>query len=265
MKTVKIADLKQHKRNDELPQLTKDERTGLKRLIELHGFTEAIEITKNNVILDGHNRVSIAKELNMKELPYRIIDIEEHEEFKYILDKNSSRRQMTQKKIAYLRGKLYLTTKGDGSGSKSEQIAKEDSVSEKTVRRDAKYAEDLETITSDCPNIKEKILNNEIKATKEQIQEVASLPKEEQHKILEKANDTKDLMTAYEELHGTHIKGDKVPDFRIETIKTETSMKLKKVENVLINKIKELDKKKKIHVAFEALNKKIEKILQDER
>lgn len=198
----------------------------------------------------------------MTELPIRIIDVPENEEFRYILEKNASRRQMTQKKISYLRGKLYLTKKGDGSGKKSEQIAEESGVSEKTVRRDANYAKDMEALSETDKKIKDKILNNEIKATKEDIAKVVALPKEEQKKVIEKTNETKDITTALEEIQGSHQKGDKIPNLAIETLKAETKIKLEKVEKVLINKTKEIDKKKKLHSAFQALNRKIDKILQ---
>lgn len=261
--TVKIIDLTPHPKNNELPLLSADERTGLKRLIEIHGFTDPIEITKKNVILDGHNRVDVAKEIGLTELPFRIIDIPEEEELNYIIDKNSARRQMTPKTVAYLRGKLYLHLKGDGEGKKSTQIAQEDGVSEKTVRRDAKFAKDLEEATKHAPELKDKILSNDIKATKEDISKLADLPELQQKEVLKKAEDRGEITTALEELQGTHVKGEKTPNWAEEELRVSTNDKLRTAEGILIRKLKSLEKQKKVHAAFDVLINRLEKILSN--
>jgi len=261
---IAISKLTPHARNNELPQLTDEERNGLKRLIEIYGFTDPIEITKKHVILDGHNRVSVATELGMKDLPFRIIDIEPKEEFAYILDKNSSRRQMTSKKIAYLRGKLYETKKGSG-GNASETIAKEDKVSPKTVRRDADFAKKLDDVTIDAPELKEKILNNEVKATKQDLENLVDLEPKERQEIIKKVEETKDIGKAYKELHGQGLEADKnAPNFKTETLKMDTTAKLLKIESVLVNKVKNVTAKKKLHTAFKSAIKKIESIISDD-
>ena len=81
-----IKDLKPNSKNDKLlPSLSEFEMERLKERIRKYGFTEEVEITKDDIILDGHNRINILKnnfkELGILEVPCRIIDIPEVEDF----------------------------------------------------------------------------------------------------------------------------------------------------------------------------------------
>lgn len=152
--------LKSHKSNNILPPLTQEQINSLRTLIERHGFAEPIEITSEYTILDGHNKVNICKVLGINSVSYRIIDVED--ELSYILEKDLNWRQLTKESEAYIRGKVYLEEKKKGvkgnqyieSGgghfaqkrTTSEKLEKLYNVDEKTIRRDEKYADAIDTI-----------------------------------------------------------------------------------------------------------------------
>lgn len=105
---MKISDLKENPLNKKiLPILTQDQRECLKRRIQEYGFREPVEITPENSILDGHNRIKICQELGILKVPAIIINIPLEEQEIYIIQKNFSRRQLTPEQQSILRGKIY--------------------------------------------------------------------------------------------------------------------------------------------------------------
>ena len=125
---ININELKPHPNNNKLlPTLTDIDLQRLKERILKYGFTEEIEINKNNIILDGHNRINILKkyydELKIEQVPYRIVDIPEEEENSYIISKNFDRRQLSLLMQSYLRGKYYNEVKKKlGSNQYTEKL-----------------------------------------------------------------------------------------------------------------------------------------------
>ena len=76
-------------------QLTKDQYQNIKDSIQRFGIVDPIIINKNkdrkNIIIGGHQRVKIAKRLNMKEVPCLEIDLpyEKERELNVRLNKNN--------------------------------------------------------------------------------------------------------------------------------------------------------------------------------
>lgn len=170
--SISIDKLKIHPKNNKiLPKLNDNEKKRLKKRIKQYGFNEPIEITKNKVILDGNYRIEILREykseLNIDRVPYKVIDIDEGDEVKYIVEKNSDRRQLSPLVLSYLRGKRYNEIKSkqggtganqfnknkqsdqnDHSAKSSEKVADKFGVSSPTIRRDAEFSNNIDLICS---------------------------------------------------------------------------------------------------------------------
>jgi len=175
---IEISKLKENELNKILPQLTSEQYSGLKERIRAHGYgKEPVEITSDNVLLDGHNRIRICRELGIERVPYVVIDVDDHE--KYIIEKNYFRRQLNAEQQDYLRGKTYLAKKKEvGAPQENEhaaknkctkvvhlntrqEIAKQYDVSEQTIVNNAKFAEAIDTIADVAPEVSHKILARE--------------------------------------------------------------------------------------------------------
>jgi len=77
----------------------------LKEDIKQNGIKVDLHITKDNTILCGHQRWEIAKEIDLKEVPVKIINIKDNEIEEYVIKDNLLRRQLTEEQKAplYLR------------------------------------------------------------------------------------------------------------------------------------------------------------------
>ena len=77
-----------------IPSLTKDEYNELKQSIQENGLWEPITLNQKKVILDGHNRFKICKELNV--IPRFSIRVFEDplDEKLYVIDSNLIRRHL---------------------------------------------------------------------------------------------------------------------------------------------------------------------------
>ena len=81
-----------------LPPLTAEEYEELKRSIQSEGIRERLLVWKERgILVDGHNRYKICKELGVKLPPVREKSFKDKEEVKlWILDNQAGRRNMTQ-------------------------------------------------------------------------------------------------------------------------------------------------------------------------
>jgi len=161
----------------------------LKEDIKQNGIKVDLHITKNNTILCGHQRWEIAKELGLKKIPIKIINIDENDEKKvkeYVIKDNLLRRQLTREQQGILRatlsivfetpriGMIYNKFSSPESGHENkerddvlEKTARETGVSKSTIALDRKYTE----IIRKSPELKKKkfseVINNyEIKEDK---------------------------------------------------------------------------------------------------
>lgn len=129
----------------------------------------------NGVVVDGYNRLAIANSLGM-EVPVRIVGFDSRDEAKEWVARNQlGRRNLTEAKRQYCIGLLYNNAKqGHGGDRKSsghsdhliqktaEAVAKEQGVSEKTVRRAGEFAESVDVVESAIPGTKEQALAGQI-------------------------------------------------------------------------------------------------------
>ena len=160
----------------------------LKEDISQNGIKVDLHVTKSNTILCGHQRWEIAKEIGLKTIPVKIINIDETDTKKvkeYVIKDNLLRRHLSTEQQYYLVAILHEVNKiGSGGDRKSEDFtenqkskndtfdsyektAKDTGLSRATVARAIKFHD----ITNKSPELKKKkvteVLNNyEIKDDK---------------------------------------------------------------------------------------------------
>lgn len=169
---------------DFIVPLSKEEYSQLEENIIEQGCRDQLivwETEKGDILIDGHNRLSICRKHN---LPFktRNLKFSDKEEVKlWILNNQLGRRNLTPDQLSYYRGLKYLSVKKDRGGyenvkskgqkdiSTSERLAEEFKVSESTIKRDAKFTQGLDIIGNSNPALKLKILNGEVKVNKSDI------------------------------------------------------------------------------------------------
>lgn len=129
-----------------------------------------------SVLVDGYNRYSIASALDI-DVPLRFVVFADRAAVKSWIARNQlGRRNIGPEKAAYCRGILYAETKrpvGENQHSRlgqnvpptartSQPIAEQFGVSEKTIRRDAEFAEAVDTLEEIAPGTREKALAGEL-------------------------------------------------------------------------------------------------------
>jgi hypothetical protein len=172
-----------------IPPLSAEERQQLEEnIIEHGGARDPLVVWAKSgklTLLDGHNRYEICTRLD---LPFDIHELrfKARDEAEDWIDRNQlGRRNLDSRQMSLLRGRRYnRTKKGHGergpektgqnvqSFSTAEYLAAEHGVDEKTIRRDGKFAEAVETL-----GIEREIVAGEIDAPKHAIVAAAqSLP-----------------------------------------------------------------------------------------
>jgi hypothetical protein len=140
------------------------------------------------VLIDGHNRYGICKEFgitfNVQLLSFNSMKaVKEH-----MIDLQLGRRNLNAQQASYLRGLRYNTEKNsvaenlqvgkdeivaqsdlfnENKITTAERLAKEYNVGEKTIRRDAAFAEGLDKLT---PTLRNEVLSGKRKIEKSKIQ-----------------------------------------------------------------------------------------------
>lgn len=117
--------------------LSKQDYSSLKLDIEKNGIKTELHITKNKMILCGHQRWNIAKELEIMEVPCKIIDIDEKDNFKikeYIIIDNLLRRHLTtEQKYSCIAELSKLYEEGRGIFGKGRPKSEEDKLSSSII------------------------------------------------------------------------------------------------------------------------------------
>lgn len=63
-------------------EISEESLKALKKSIEEFGFVEPIVVNKDMTVIGGHQRLKVAIELNMNEVPCNVIDVDKHIEMK---------------------------------------------------------------------------------------------------------------------------------------------------------------------------------------
>ena len=199
--------------------LANDEKALLEKNIVHDGCRDALVIWKEeDILLDGHNRYEICTKHKL-EYKTKAISLPDRAAALDWIDSNQlGRRNLSPDMMRLLRGRLYNRTapeqgkrndltsdQNDTKLQRADRIAKQSGVSAATVKRDAKFAKDIEekpelmqAIRNRVPikKIEKEIRTQEIKKERDKIAEKGSKLKTSEKYRIEKA-DIKKWNTPY--------------------------------------------------------------------
>lgn len=184
--------------------LKEDEYSTLEKQLIRDGCLDTLKVWDRDgelVLLDGHNRFKICKEAGMPEPDTTTIDINNLDEaIIWIIDNQRGRRNATKEQLDYNSGRRYQSAKrleairddegkfatGDpqgrndltGDNATAKKQAASEGLGEKTVRRNAKFAEGIDTIREHNPELATGILSSKTPLNKSDVEEVVNLAQE---------------------------------------------------------------------------------------
>lgn len=166
-----------------LTPLTKEEFDGLERQLldgkhVDHGVVAVLD--NKDILADGHNRNAICIKHGL-EFPIRRKHFDSREGLlQWVIDNQLGRRNLSAERIAYYRGKEYMSKKKDGPGRPdnaakvaalpegrvAEQVASKHGVSPRTVHNDAEFAEAVDALP---PPAKQSVLAGDSGLSKKEV------------------------------------------------------------------------------------------------
>jgi hypothetical protein len=173
-----------------VPPPTKDERARLEASLLEEGCRSPLAVWKGrNVLLDGHERLALCRRYG---LPFRTVEIplpDRDAARRWVVANQLARRNLAPEAVIYLRGKLYEATRHQGrrtdrtcgqnvhkSGSTARQMAADQGVDEKTIRRNAGFARAVDAIAGNCgEEAKHAILSGRSGLTRKRVEEIARM------------------------------------------------------------------------------------------
>ncbi len=184
-----------------IPPLSKDELAHLEESLLLIGCREPLIVWKEkNILLDGHNRLSICRKHG---IPFKVdaVEIPDREAAERFIVKNQlGRRNLSPEAASYLRGKRYVTEKSSHGGDRSKEkatdqndrldtakrLAEEYKVGEATIRRDSRFAAAVDGIAENCgEKAKHSILGRDPGLSRGIVLRLAKMKPKEQQKFME--------------------------------------------------------------------------------
>lgn len=108
MVIIEIDKLKEYKFNkDFFDDLGKGDYQALKKDIEKYGIKTELHVLPDYTVICGHQRLLVANELGLKEVPCKVIDLKDENEIKeYVIKDNLLRRHLEPEQQALLYGAL---------------------------------------------------------------------------------------------------------------------------------------------------------------
>ncbi|MDI1450807.1 hypothetical protein [Polyangium sp. 6x1] len=183
-----------------IPRLSAEELAQLEQNLLAEGCREKLiawDDGRQKRLLDGHNRLAICKrhglayEVEYISLPDREAAIQ------WMLKHQLGRRNLTREAMSYLRGRMYLSAKRQGArtdltsgqsvqrSTTAELIAVQYKVDEKTIRRDARFAEELDQFAEACgAQIKNEVLAREARITRKDVPRLIALEKASREQVV---------------------------------------------------------------------------------
>jgi hypothetical protein len=203
-----------------IPPLSEEEYKQLEQNILQWGCLDPLKVwpvqdCDDVILLDGHNRFAICSEHNVNYATEDILLIDRAAAIDWMIDQQLGRRNLSAEQVGYLRGKQYQQEKQeianpDGVGGKSGKIvmgqnvpqqydpnfqphestaaklAKEHGVSDRTIKRDADYANAVDAIVAaTAPEVKQQLLGTDSKFTKSATLKLAKLAQEKPGALME--------------------------------------------------------------------------------
>ena len=190
-----------------IPPLTFEELNQLEANILRDGRIINPIIVWQGLIVDGHNRYTIAKK--HPEIPFTVHEKEfasRYEAIIWICKNQLGRRNLTPEQKKYLIGKQYDAEKCSNGGDRKsavaksgcqignlipasktcQKVAKENGVGMRTVFRAEEFAKGVDAAEEAVPGTRQKVLSGEVKPTAAEIASVARAPPEERPALVEK-------------------------------------------------------------------------------
>jgi len=184
-----------------LPSLNEEVYRQLEEELKQNGCRDAL-VVWNGTLIDGYNRYRICTE---HEIPFNTVEKEfssREEVIIWIITNQVARRNLTPIQLSHLRGRHYradkiLVTNAAGTnrysdpkilvvchnGKQLESTVKRLSdiyrVSARTISRDDKIAYAIDAIGEVSPDAKKKILSEEVRIDKKELERLSSKPREE--------------------------------------------------------------------------------------
>jgi len=169
------------------PPLSPDEYENLEAAIVTEGCRDALVVwAENDILLDGHNRKRICEKYGLN---YKVTNIElpdREAAIQWIILNQLGRRNLHPDAASLLRGRLYNSQKqaphsGENQYTRGEyqndthqttaaRLSSQLGVSAPTIKRDGKFAEAVETLTSVMPDLPQQVMTGQAPARKEVIE-----------------------------------------------------------------------------------------------
>jgi len=209
----KISELKPHPHQELIPPMSLEDYQNFLEDIRRNGILQPIDITYNNVILDGHHRVKAAMELGIKEIEVRIPELLYVDEDEYLISVAMNRRHLTEGQKAVLANeyrKILSTKRQSEAGKKAVTIReiKRGNIDEETVstsmneeqERSRKIASErwkvsewnvriAQEIEKTAPKVYERLGSGDLQIHEAKI--IAQLPEDKRKVVLEKKLETR--------------------------------------------------------------------------
>jgi hypothetical protein len=180
-----------------IPLQSKGEYRALDQSIQAEGCRDPLLVWKGkNVVLDGHTRrmlcIGYKKQVKVREVELP----DEKAAVEYILQIQRQRRNLTREAMSYFRGTEYNAVKKRHGGRRISRkargqndplpktaavVAGKYGVSEKTIKRDGVFAQNIDKIVAEYgdPEVKRKLLGADVKLTHGTARVLLKLPAEE--------------------------------------------------------------------------------------
>jgi len=209
-----ISELKLHPHQYLIPPMSEEDYLNLLEDIRRNGILQPIDITYNNVILDGHHRVKAAKELGIKEVEVRIPELLYVDEDEFLISVAMNRRHLTEGQKAVLANEYrkILSEKAKKERAEIAVIQREinrgnilsetvtDKLNERHEVDTRKEASDkfkvsewkvrtVQQIEKVAPDVYEKLHTGELQIHEAKV--IAQLPEDKRETVLEKKLETK--------------------------------------------------------------------------
>jgi hypothetical protein len=191
-----------------IPPPAAEEQAQLEQnLLAEGGCRDALVVWQGyNLLLDGHHRLDLCRRHG---LPYRTREValpDREAAFAWVIANQLGRRNVTPKSASWLRGLRYNAEKQghggrrqrDGSSVQNahlktdERLAAEYKVDPSTIRRDGKFAEQVQAVAATCGDQARKLLlSEEAKLSRQEVADLAGMEADEQRQVVAELTQTK--------------------------------------------------------------------------
>ncbi|WP_155798239.1 hypothetical protein [Sorangium cellulosum] len=188
-----------------IPPLSPEELAQLERHLLAEGCHDPLLVWddgQQRILMDGHNRYQICRRHRIR-YTVRTIHLSDRDTARtWILEHQLGRRNLTPEALAYLRGKLYSSYKHQGARTDlpaghsdqrlttAGQLAAAHHVGEKTIRRDAQFAEQLDQLAEAVgPDIKHAVLARDAKISRTDVGRLLKLDSPIRNRIVARSRE----------------------------------------------------------------------------